>query len=533
MIPAFLFPSQPAPRNFLVSFDCKTKAFMASQTNSSPIFFLFLFLFPFLFLPSLSPAQSKDTIIFSHVGSYHYKTDFPFLNHFNTSTFFDRTGKPYVYGAASTLGMSIIDISDPSVPVLDNVISKSNFNNLNVSFLQQRGELLYVSIGDFQSLANAAPGLAIVDVSNPTAPVITDIWTDTSLTEGTAVIRLSGNHAYLGAMEDGVIALDISDSSNIQFASRIVPDPTYPSYNTLTANARGMSIRNDTLFLAYDSGGLRLIDISNPDSMIELGMFVDSTMWFGPPATPVTNHVTVRGKSAFITNDYCGISSIDFSDADSMFTLDWYNPWNCKDTSGPIGQNSSWFGSEGHTNEIAEYLNEVILVSGGDSEVLAIDVGDPGNLRVAGEYIFPGDSEIVWGLDYYNGMVVLAYVRNPWEFPLQPYIGNWGGIKLLDVTLVVGDDSESRNRIGENKYILFPNPSSETITINGNFLQSPDDFISIADLTGKRIPSWKLIAQERNAITLQISELSSGIYFLKFQNGGISETTKFIKFDSN
>lgn len=454
-------------------------------------------------------SQTQDSLAFTYIGEYHYKTDFPAWNYFNYSAFFDRAGKSYVYGACGELGLSVIDISDPSAPVLDNYMAKGpNFDGLAVTHLQQQNELLYVSIGSFSSIFNVPPGLAIVDVSDPTSPSVVDIWTDTSLTQGTAVVRLRGNHAYLGAMEDGVIALDISDSSNIQLASRYVPDSTYPSWNTLQCNARGMNIRNDTLFLAYDSGGLRLIDISNPDSMFQLGQYVDSLMWFGPPATPVTNHVVVRGNYGFATNDYCGLSSVNFTDADSMYTADWWNPWSCKDTTGmPAGQNSTWFSSDGHTNELADYSNEIILMTGGDSEVYAIDVSNPANLRVAGQHVVVGDSEVVWGLDYYNGRTVLAYVRNPWEFPLQPYIGNWGGIKIFDVNMMVG-----REELQSNSIQVWPNPAGSFLNVENSHRSL--GVVQLYDAFGRIVLKENFTKKE---VQLDVNDFPAGIYFLNVQ----------------
>ena len=73
-----------------------------------------------------------------------------------------------------------------------------------------------------------------------------------------------------------------------------------------------------------------------------------------------------------------------------------------------------------------------------------------------------------------------------------------------------------------NDLIIFPNPTSSFITIQSNNLISP---ISIYDITGK------LVLQNNgnsNEIILDISNLNSGLYFIKSSSQNSSIRKRFI-----
>lgn len=71
---------------------------------------------------------------------------------------------------------------------------------------------------------------------------------------------------------------------------------------------------------------------------------------------------------------------------------------------------------------------------------------------------------------------------------------------------------------------LFPNPATQSITINANHLLDTEIHYTILSVDGKEIESDKLSNQ-----TINISEFSSGLYFIKLSTENQSKTIKFIK----
>ncbi len=75
---------------------------------------------------------------------------------------------------------------------------------------------------------------------------------------------------------------------------------------------------------------------------------------------------------------------------------------------------------------------------------------------------------------------------------------------------------------------IFPNPASNYITVKADYQLHSTDKFSIVDLNGKALSS--VFSSEGNTITIDINNLSSGIYLLKILSGSKGETVtkKFV-----
>ncbi|MBK8339278.1 MAG: T9SS type A sorting domain-containing protein [Flavobacteriales bacterium] len=314
-----------------------------------------------------------------------------------------------------------LDISDPSQPIPVDTLTLGELDGLNAMNVEQVGPLLYVALGGFDD-STQTTGLAIVEVSDPTQPVVLDIWNGgPAYTAGSAIVLIDGGIAYLGGMTDGVIALNVFDPGNIQEIGSFQPDPTWPGIVNYLPNARGMAIDGDVLYLCYDAGALRAIDISTPGSMSQIGQYInpDHPPLFTPNAY---NNITLVGTKAYISYDYCGLEVVDISDPTNITQVAWLNPWNC------FGL--SWLGSDGHTNELVTAMGDSLLfVSGADSELLIYNITDPMLPALAGGHIVPNDTAVAWGVDAHGGLVVSCYLNNSVLLG-QPYYSNFGGVVI-------------------------------------------------------------------------------------------------------
>ncbi|MBK8499209.1 MAG: hypothetical protein IPL52_10400 [Flavobacteriales bacterium] len=104
-------------------------------------------------------------------------------------------------------------------------------------------------------------------------------------------MKVDGDEAYVGAMEDGLIVLDVGNPADIQFISSFQPDPTWPGIAGYAPNGRGMAIVGDLLYLAFDAGGLRTLDISDPSAISQIGQYVNPNIPILTP--PAYNNIVV------------------------------------------------------------------------------------------------------------------------------------------------------------------------------------------------------------------------------------------------
>lgn len=445
-------------------------------------------------------AQPIDTVLFTEVGRYqHGYVVFP--DSFSATTFasrIDRQGGPYLFMACGDSGLITLDISSPATPVVADRKTTGDLGGSAATNLEQEGSLLYVSLGAFQGIGNNA-GLAILDISDPSAPLVLDVW-DSSGTflHGSAIVKVKDDLALLGAMEDGILVFDVGDPSDIQFVSSYQPDPAWPGIAGYDPQARGMAIANDVLYLAYDAGGLRAIDISDPAAPAPIGQYVNPDLpAFTPPAY---NNVVVIGDRAYVTVDYCGLEVIDVGDPSNMAQVEWLNPWSC------FGL--SWVGSDGHTNELLGTMGDSLLVvSGGDSEVLAFDITDPDLPLLKGGVIQANDSAVAWGVDAFNGRVVASFINNHGALGLQPYDAKYGGVVLYDAVV------EFSVAMGEAQLPAlehFPDPTTGELT-----LVTPAELAgaraTVRDMTGR---PCAVVDLEVPLTHIDLSGLAHGTYLL-------------------
>src|SRR5262249_54060812 len=132
----------------------------------------------------------------------------------------DRNGLPYVYGASPDIGVVIFNISNQMSPVPVDTIGIAALNNEKADAETQVGNNLYIASGNIQAGGERA-GLTIYDVTSPAASVAHDHWDSAAFTHGCSQVIISGNYAYLAAMDDGIIILNISNRDNIQFVSHL------------------------------------------------------------------------------------------------------------------------------------------------------------------------------------------------------------------------------------------------------------------------------------------------------------------------
>lgn len=421
----------------------------------------------------------------------------------------DANGKAYLYVANKEAGLKIYDISTITSPNLVKTIPTSSLGNMDVMNLCQSGNYLYLALGNhFNTNQNA--GMAIIDVFVPFDPSVMDYWELPSSGGGSGVIKVEGNYAYLGAMKFGLIILDITDKSNIKVSSKFVPDINYPTAgpNPDLYNARGMEVKNDIVYLCYDAGGIRIINVSDKTKPKETGHYSNPALNGKPRAY---NNLVLHNDLLYVAVDYCGLEVLNIKDTSNIKLFGKWNPYNCP--------TNNWFTSPVHANEIQfNRACKTLFLSTGKSDMMVLDVSNPALPDSCNFYGGVSNDIGTWGVGLYENQIYLSYICS-----VIPFSSNWTGVKILTYTQCKASTEKHTVKGIE----LYPNPSKNSITITSGFDLTKSK-LTVSNAVGQIIaPDIKTISSDQ--VNIDLTNLSSGIYSIQISGEGKSATSKFIK----
>ncbi|WP_299273198.1 hypothetical protein [uncultured Psychroserpens sp.] len=336
---------------------------------------------------------------------------------------YDEFDRPFLFLAAKGGGLLILNDNGDQEPTQAAQVPITDLYMLHAMNIVQKGNYLYIALGDFFDGANGSKaGLAIINVENPTNPVVEGLWESDTTIGGSAIVAVQGNYAYLGAMEFGIFILDIENPQQITEKSNYTPDLNYPVENPdglQIPNARGMTVVGNTMYLCYDAGGIRIIDISDKEFPMEIGSFHNFAAIENTPKA--YNNIIVSGNLAYCAVDYCGFEIWDITTLGQEELIGWWNPWDCN-TLGNL-----WFNSPGHANQMTfDATNELIFVNTGRSDLSILDVSNPENPTLKQSYGVFDDTQATWGMGMHNNDIYLLYITAG-----VPLYSNWSGLKKV------------------------------------------------------------------------------------------------------
>lgn len=417
----------------------------------------------------------------------------------------DANNKPYLYIAAKERGLLVVDITNTNNPILIDSVTVAALNNMEVMNLSQYGNYLYLAIGN-HFVSSEKAGIAIVDVSNPAAIILKDTWIHNVSSGGAGIVVADDNYAYLGAMRQGLIILDVSDKSNISFVSRIKPSILYPDStnpDSLKYNVRGLEVKDNKAYVCFDAGGLRVIDIADKMNPVQIGQYSNPAILNRPRAY---NNIVLDGSLAYVAVDYCGMEVLNISNPSGITQVGWWNPWQCE-----VPAANNWFNSAGHTNDIKYNKNcKLLFMSSGKSEMQVVNVANPANPQLCDSFGNTTNSEGTWGLGIYQNQVYLSYIFVPLGIP---FYSNWGGLKTLKWNNQC-DLSVKQTLSGTGTTTIYPNPATDELHLVTSLQDEKPD---VYDITGRLVTiPYKSIKPVE--VILDVSRLKPGLYFLKFKS---------------
>lgn len=88
------------------------------------------------------------------------------------------------------------------------------------------------------------------------------------------------------------------------------------------------------------------------------------------------------------------------------------------------------------------------------------------------------------------------------------------------------DCTAGLNTITNSKFLVYPNPAKEMITLNG--LNGIDVHgVSVIDMQGKVLKHYDQV--NTSALDMDIDHFNEGMYFIRIDYDSTSETIKFVK----
>lgn len=336
----------------------------------------------------------------------------------------------YAYCAVPEIGLDIIDLGDPSNPrkVGDYEISG------NIYDMDSRGNEIFLACG--------SGGLKIFDVSTPQSPLLKSTYGSSAVISG---VFVGGVYAYLWGSESNG-----SGNGNKYFFQIIdISDPASP------IPAAGMFTGNEVLDLVVSgnfiytvgSSGLRIFDASNPNSPSLTGSLENGGY--------LTN-VCVQGNYVFTTEYRPGVEFDHYY----FCLIDVSNPTSPS----LIGTYYS------HSDEI---VNDIELIDNYAYVLVSIsievfDISDP--LNVTKSTYYP-NSYINGGSPLNNNYYVLAGGRN--------------GLKVIDVS-----NPAEPGLAGEYDYAFLLWDGVFAVKDNYVYLSDDNSNIAIVDVSAPTAPVW-------------------------------------------
>jgi hypothetical protein len=292
----------------------------------------------------------------------------------------------YAYLADGAGGLQIIDISNPTNPQ-----KISSYSTPTSAYgIELKGNYVYI--------VDRGQYLRVVNISNPSVPV----EVSTYLSSGeTYDVTLSGTFAYLSAGAAGLVVLDISTPE------MITPRGIFNN----TTKATHAFVEGVYAYVA-DQGCLRIIHISNPDSLSQAGsLCLDSTL--GVSNFQFMDIAVISPYAYAVSNEY-GLRIIHIANPSALFEISHITP-------GGIGADMM-------------IVDQFAYLSNGKNGLQIVDITDPNKSQLLGNYTEPYFSTSgIFVQDRY------AYILNPPElfildvsnpkkpFKVSQYNGPFGG----------------------------------------------------------------------------------------------------------
>jgi hypothetical protein len=241
--------------------------------------------------------------------------------YWNDVKLYEKDGQRFALMASSREGLVVVDVTDPLAPT-------------QVATLFPTGENVHTLAveGDYAYLATMGPrgqygSLDIVDIHDPLNPVELGSWS--SQESGGSFVHdlyVRDGIAYLCTWEGGLALVDVSDPTAPTMVGQVDYDTDMTSHSVWVTDAPGRLV-------ALEGGEnwdthLRVIDVdpASPEYLTVLGELAL------PPQVSIHNIMMGEGTTALIAWYQYGVRLVDIADPTNPNFVGWANTWDPADS---------------------------------------------------------------------------------------------------------------------------------------------------------------------------------------------------------
>lgn len=440
----------------------------------------------------------------------------------------------YLYLTNSYLGISIIDVSDPTTPTLitDYIVSE----NAEAIFLDD--DILYI--------ANNWDGIEAVDVSTPSEPVQAGVF---DIPQRTFDFKVAGSTIYAG----GLSIIDITDIENPEVIGQInlpssfgdldisgnyayvnnthddqlliveIANPTQPDvravYDT-QGHLRDVKVDDGYAYIASDMG-VDIVDISTPTEPQHAATFRITG--------EIAQEIYIRGDYMFLAYENAGLVIVDITDPTSPeFVSNFITSQYCRHVE--VRDNYAYLASDNayYIIDISDLSNPTQVIAWGTQDHVW-------NIYSDGDYAYLADTDL-WICDISDLPNVYSVTRYPtpgWTDEIYVdgeyiFLADRTSVMILRFIQTDIDDDDytipTYFSLGQN----YPNPFNAQTTISYEIPVSSNARIEIFDILGRKLETIvnKYHRPGAYSIIWNAVDLTSGVYLYKIQSGDYSETRK-------
>jgi hypothetical protein len=382
----------------------------------------------------------------------------------------------YAYTAEDNVTLRVFNVSNPSAPVPVGIIDLPD---------PEDSHSIVVN-GSYAYLANAGwvagRNLQIFNISVPSSPTLVGFANNVP-NEAAYDVALQGNFAYLAHSSAGLRIINISNPSS----------PVEVGSYATTGLAWGVAVSGNYAYVGCTDGRLVIVNVSNPAFPTYVSSLVSCT-GFGAAALGIA----VRGDYAYLAGGSCGFRVIDISNK--------LNPRQVDSIPVP---------PSGNATDVF-LVSQYAYVSVGNAGFYVIEVTNPLDVNLRGYYDTPdpGSVRSVFGV---GNLAYLADER--------------GGMQIIRVDLPVGVDEDfdrvpSSFELSQN----YPNPFNPVTNFQFSIAQRQLTVLKVYDVLGREVATLVNEVKQPGSYSAQwdASGMASGVYFCRLSAGSFAETRKLI-----
>jgi hypothetical protein len=195
--------------------------------------------------------------------------------------------------------LAIIDVSDPTAPRLVEELTEWDFRYPTAIYVK-RG-YAYLTVRN---------GFKVIDVSDPRTPNLVGKCTTDSNNWAYGDIKIRGRYAYLASGVKGLQVVDISNPGS----------PTLVSSSEI-GHAHGLYIKDNYAYMASHYSGLQIIDISERESLKRVGEY----------SSYFISGLHYKNNYVYLKKSYSGFQIVDVSNLNSPTKVGSYNNYDLVD----------------------------------------------------------------------------------------------------------------------------------------------------------------------------------------------------------